>query len=157
MNINLRKNFFFIILLLAIIVVALISYNRFMVERDYIASYEGFCDPYEESCFWICEDDDCNEIFYYTIVEKHASGLYDQCGLDVSVCDDASICFPEDRHCSITYCDPELDGDSCEHLSRGLAPAVEVIEGEEVMEEVGNEGPDLPETLEINNTPDPKE
>jgi hypothetical protein len=73
--------------------------------------YEGYCDPYEDSCFIYCEDDFCDEPFYYTKVIKHALDVHKQCGKYVTDCDSASVCLPGDRDCSVTYCDFETEDD----------------------------------------------
>lgn len=115
----LRDNFFSYILLGLIVVVALVSYVRFMVLGDYIVAYEGDCDPYTESCFIGCEDDECTEEYYYSSVQKYAPNLEAQCGTDITNCDAAYECLSEDgSHCEIMYCDPATDGgDACEMLT----------------------------------------
>ena len=83
------------------------AYVRFMVLHDYIVTYEGQCDPQTESCFIGCEDEECKQTFYFTIVEKYAANLYEQCGNDISDCELANVCLPgEEESCSITYCTP---------------------------------------------------
>jgi len=89
------------------------------VLNDYVVAYEGNCDPYTESCFIGCEDDECTEEYYYSMVQKYAPNVKAQCGVDITDCDAAYECLSEDGdQCEITYCDPVIDGeDSCEMLA----------------------------------------
>jgi len=81
-------------------------------------SYEGECDPKMELCFIGCENDECTKEYYYTMVQKYAPDVYAQCGEDITDCVEASVCLPSDRECSITYCDPKVDGENaCEDIS----------------------------------------
>lgn len=109
-----RKHFFLYILALSIIVIGVFSYFRFIVNNDYIVEYEGACDPTMEKCFVGCEDDSCTKEYYYSSVQKYVPDLYRECGKDITDCEAASICLPEDLKCSVTYCDSEADGnDAC--------------------------------------------
>ncbi len=109
----LHKHFFFFVLALFIVIVGIISYYRFMVRQDYVVSYQGVCDPVKEKCFINCEDDACIKMDYYSNVLKYAPDLYAECGKDITNCEVASVCLPNDHKCSITYCDPQIDGDIC--------------------------------------------
>lgn len=115
--IHFREHFFFYILLLLVIIIGIVSYYRFVINYDYIVSYEGVCEPSTESCFIGCEDDSCTEEYYYSKVQKYAPDLYNECGLDITDCEEANICLPNDRECSVTYCDTEIDGKDCETLT----------------------------------------
>ncbi|MBU1755080.1 hypothetical protein KKH81_02255, partial [Patescibacteria group bacterium] len=84
-------------------------YERFLVNHDYIVEYEGECDAETESCFVGCEDDECTETYYYSLVEKYAADVRKQCGVDITDCEDANICLESDTHCSVTYCDAESE------------------------------------------------
>jgi hypothetical protein len=117
-NINFRDHIFPFILIPAITIVGVISYYRFIVNKDYIVEYEGVCDPEIQQCFVGCEDDECTEQYYYSDMHKYAPDLYAECGEDITDCETASMCLPSDRECSITYCDPMVDGvDACEDIS----------------------------------------
>ena len=109
------NNFHFYILAFLVTLFIVASYYRFVVKQDYVVGYEGACDPIVESCFIGCEDDDCTEEYYYSKMQKYAPDLYAECGESIIECELASICLPEDRNCSIIYCDAETD-DSCETL-----------------------------------------
>ena len=90
------------------------SYVRFVVAQDYIVEYEGVCDPAAQSCFVGCNDDACTDTYYYTKMQKYAVDLFAQCGKDITDCSAANVCLPQDdQNCSITYCDPQTDGDAC--------------------------------------------
>ena len=115
-NINFREYFFYYFLLIAILIVGVFSYFRFIVNNDYILYYEGECDPTVKSCFIGCEDDECTKEYFYSKVQKYAPDVIRECGGVVTDCTEANICFPTDKECSITYCDPESDGSDCSEL-----------------------------------------
>ena len=132
-----RNNFFLLTLLLVVVISLFLSYNRFIAHKDYIVRYEGFCDPAVSDCFVYCEDDECAEPFYYSWMTKYAPDLYNQCGSDITDCEAAFECFPDDRECAIVYCDLEIDGDDCENLTEEeLAELAEVEAAEEAEEEM---------------------
>lgn len=106
-------HFFFYILAIFIIITTVAAYYRFMVSYDYIVSYEGSCNPEENVCFTGCEDEECSEVYYYSFIQKYALDLYEQCGKNITDCEEANICLENDSDCSITYCDLEMDGESC--------------------------------------------
>lgn len=110
-SVNFSNCLFSGIVILAVLAVAFFSCNRFILKSDYVVSYEGVCDPSFESCFVGCEDDECTQEYYYTEVQKYAPDLYRECGKDITDCDVANICLPEDKDCSVTYCDPETNED----------------------------------------------
>lgn len=111
----LRKNYFLYTVVLLFIFMVAGSFYRFVVLQDYIVSFEGDCDPYTESCYVECEDDECTEEYYFTIIERMAYEIRDLCGSDVLECDAAYECQPDVAFCEISYCDPDEE-DSCEHL-----------------------------------------
>lgn len=114
----LKKHFFSYIVFIFVVFLITASYTRFVVENDYIVAYEGDCDPYTESCYLWCEDDECSEPFYFSVIERHAAEIYSLCGEDVTVCDDAYYCDESVEYCEIYFCDAEFDGeDSCEYLT----------------------------------------
>ena len=103
------------------------AYERFMVMRDYTVAYEGTCDPAIQSCFVGCEDDECVDEYYYTKVQKYAVDLYAQCGPDITDCDVASACLPEDgKKCTVTFCDPVVDGGECSAVVQDSVSAEEI-------------------------------
>lgn len=114
---HIRTHFFSYTIAILTILAVSASFYRFLVIKDYIVSYEGICDPYTESCFVYCEDEECVEPFYYSTIERQAAEIYERCGEDVTVCDEAYECQPDVSVCSITYCDPAQDGDLCESLT----------------------------------------
>lgn len=106
---HLRNHIFFYIIILCIVIMAFVSFSRFIINNDYFVYYEGTCDPYVNSCFEICEEDECT---YYTKVQKYASDIHNQCGVDITGCELSDMCLSSDKECSITYCDKEID-DNC--------------------------------------------
>jgi hypothetical protein len=138
-----RKNIFLLLLILLTVFVVIISYNRFIVNHDYIVYYEGECNPQSESCFIGCEDDECIEEYYYFEIEKNAHDLYEQCGNDFIDCDNAYLCLPTDQYCSVKYCDLEVDNEC-------FSSNLDLFEAElEVMDGVDTEEVDI--LLENNN------
>jgi hypothetical protein len=109
-----KENILLFVLLPLVVLTVGASYVRFMVIKDYLVAYEGVCDPVVNSCFVGCEDEECTSEYYYSSVQKYAVNLYAQCGEDITDCEAASICLAtDDQDCSVTYCDPEVDGDTC--------------------------------------------
>lgn len=120
---NIRVSVFFVILAFVITVILLMSYFRFTVQRDYLVSYERGCDPYKQSCFVGCEEDEageCSTDLYYVKVQKYAPDLYSQCGADITDCVNADQCLSTDHKCTMTYCDPKTEGNKCDSLSQSL-------------------------------------
>ncbi len=107
-----RHTFSYTVALLFFIV-GIVSYNRFIVNRDYMVAYEGECNPNTESCFVICDDDACSQKHYYSKIQKYAPILYEECGEDITDCKLANECVFGDTKCSIVYCKVEVDGDVC--------------------------------------------
>jgi len=105
------------VLVPVIIIIGTISYYRFIVNHDYIVEYEGVCDPYTEECFVGCEDEECTQEYYYSNMHKYASDLYTQCGKDITDCEAASMCLPNDQECSIIYCNENTKDNICEILT----------------------------------------
>ncbi|MFA6386287.1 MAG: hypothetical protein WCW04_00750 [Candidatus Paceibacterota bacterium] len=112
-NINFKDNLLTYILTPLIIIVSIISFYRFFINHDYLIGYEGVCDPSIKKCFVGCEDDSCTKEYYYSQVIKYAPDLKNECGEDITDCETASVCLPNNRNCSITYCDPEIDSNIC--------------------------------------------
>lgn len=107
---TLKKNYFAYLVAIMTILLASASLYRFYIQQDYLVAYEGDCDPATESCYLYCEDDECTEPFYYSVIERGAATLYDMCGPDVTECDKAYSC-EGDETCAIYFCDPEIDGE----------------------------------------------
>tara|TARA_R110000824_G_scaffold401771_1_gene615434 strand:- start:131254 stop:131649 length:396 start_codon:yes stop_codon:yes gene_type:complete len=83
------------------------SFFRFFVTADYIVEYENECTPGEKACF-IGTDEDTGDLYYYSLVRKHAVNLRNECGTDITDCELATTCNPTNTHCSITFCTPDL-------------------------------------------------
>lgn len=112
-----RKHFFSYSLVVLLILAVSASYYRFVVTKDYIVSYEGDCNPYSQNCFEFCEDEECAEPFYYSVIERNAAEISQLCGNDVTECEEAFFCPDTVSYCTITYCDPTLNVDECELLT----------------------------------------
>lgn len=119
-SINFREHIFSFILTPLVIVIGIVSYFRFVVYQDYMVGYKGACDPVEKECFVECDSDICAKENYYSEVQKYAPDLYKECGKDITGCQAANECLPEDRNCSITYCNKEIDGDVCDSFDKEL-------------------------------------
>jgi hypothetical protein len=110
------RNYFFSYTIIGFIFLAgVLSYHRFITRQDYMVSYEGICDPIVNitKCFQGCDDDACTEVHYYSKMLKYAPDLHRECGEDITDCESANLCLPGDRQCSVTYCNPEVKGDTC--------------------------------------------
>ena len=115
----LKVHLFSVLIVILLVLLAGGSYLRFIVQHDYLVSFAGECDPYTESCYEDCDDDECTQMYYYTIVERHAAELYELCGPNILECEEAYECQADVAVCSITYCDPEIDGeDTCIHVTQ---------------------------------------
>lgn len=97
-------------MILTILAVAA-CYYRFMVVHDYILYDEIECDPYTDSCFIYCEDDECTEPFYYAQMERPAINLMELCGGYDEDCDAVYACTDAEVDCTVTFCDPDIDGE----------------------------------------------
>ena len=117
-----RKNILIYTIGSLLILVALASFYRFMVQGDYIVSYEGSCDPATESCFIECEDEECSAEYYTTKVYRPRAELFEICGTHglMDGCEAADTCENASDECRVVYCDPVVDGDSCETITDNL-------------------------------------
>lgn len=106
---------FIYVLVVLIGIAGIFSYHRFMINRDYMVGYEGVCDPAVNlnKCFEGCDDDDCIQKHYYVKMVKYAPDLYNECGEDITDCESANMCLPDDRDCSVVYCDSEVEQANC--------------------------------------------
>jgi len=118
-----RKHFLFYSLALLISIVGSLLFNRFIINHDYIVGYEGLCDPSVKICFIGCDSEECLQKNYYVKMEKSAVSLYQECGEDITNCEEANQCLPGEEKCVSTYCDPDIDGDSCSKLPENTAVA----------------------------------
>ncbi len=103
----LSNDLFFLVLFFATIGVVFMSYNRFIIRHDYVVGYEGVCDPATKKCF-VGVDDTNGKEYYYSKMQKYEPDLYAECGANIVDCKEASVCLPNDRKCSITYCDEKI-------------------------------------------------
>lgn len=112
-----KKNVFIIILLPMIIALFAASYIRFMVLHDYMIEYHIECNPQISSCFISCDNDDCSEKSYYAKIKKYAPNIFAQCGKDITNCDNAKVCLPEnDNNCSTLFCNTTISNEECSIL-----------------------------------------
>lgn len=120
--------------------------------RDYMVTYEIDCDPATNSCYEYCEDEMCEEPYYYAYMEKYAATVREQCGPDVTDCESANTCLPEDGdQCTITYCDP-----ASEECAEPIIMQTEEEGGEELeTEEIDAEEIKILESIEISTHNEP--
>jgi hypothetical protein len=112
-----EKILIFVVVLL-LVLTAGASFYRFAIQKDYVVSYEGDCNPETESCYVDCEDDECTSEYYFTVIERMAWEIYELCGPDVSECDEAYECQSNVDYCEITYCDSEIeDVGTCDDIN----------------------------------------
>ncbi len=106
-----RRHFLLYAVLLLIVLAAGYSYYRFMVADDYVVEYEVDCDPATQACFTGCDDDECTSTYAYALMQKRAPDIERECGVDITDCEAAQSCLEGDTGCSVSYCDPESDGE----------------------------------------------
>lgn len=111
-----KKHFLKFTLVPLFILSILACYFRFVVHKDYLITFESDCDPYLEKCFVGCEDEECNEEYFYTLMTREATEVEDLCGVDITECDEVYSC-PLNREvfCQVEYCS-DITGE-CENLS----------------------------------------
>lgn len=106
------------------------SYYRFVVKHDYVVSFHAVCDPYTQSCFVDCGDEEvagaCDHPSYYLKVTRHAAALLHTCGdKKVSQCESAAVCGLDEVPCDMRYCET---GEDCETLTSTDQPASSEVE-----------------------------
>lgn len=110
---KIKQNYFAYLVSCMTLLFVCASFYRFYIQQNYLVAYEGECDPTTESCYKYCEDNECTEPFFYSVIERNASITYEMCGPDVTTCDKAYNC-DNDSTCTIYFCDAEIDGiDAC--------------------------------------------
>jgi hypothetical protein len=111
------KNYLLVYTITPLLVLTLsASYYRFLISEEYTLAYEGNCDPYTQTCFVGCNDEDCTDIYYYSYIARSAATLSSVCGDSIESCVNAHFCTPGEQNCTVTFCDPRA-GDVCEELS----------------------------------------
>jgi hypothetical protein len=95
-----------------------------MVTKDFLVSYEAFCDPITtENCYvssYYDESCDCEVIYEYKYIEKKANHYKEQmtlCGSDTQLdpmeCEAVNFCADYEADCTVTYCDTTEDPSLC--------------------------------------------
>lgn len=116
---NIKSNIFFYLILLLSVLAFSAGYVRFVILHDYMVGYEGECDPATAVCFIGCENDECTTNYFYTKMQKYEPRLFEQCGDDITDCEEANYCLSDnDEKCLTTYCNPEVDIDICEKFTK---------------------------------------
>jgi hypothetical protein len=105
----LRKNFLLITLIPLVVLAGSSTFYRFYVMADYTVQYQADCNPETESCFTGCEDDTCTKTYPYSLMYKKAATLKASCGLDITNCEEAYKCLPEEADCEKVFCSPDVD------------------------------------------------
>ena len=113
-----KRNILLLVIIGLLCLTTAASYYRFIVTNDYLVSYEGSCDPENDSCFVDCEDDECTTEYYYTIVQRSATNIKALCGKDITDCEAAHTCSLNEQDCNVSYCDPEEDTDACDDINQ---------------------------------------
>ena len=84
-----KSRILFLIIFLAILTSVGLSFDKYMVKRDYLMQIQADCDPAMEECFVVecspeddseCPADEAERISYYKLIMKKAMGLL-FCGL----------------------------------------------------------------------------
>lgn len=104
-----RKSKLLLFFIVALILYAIASsYNRFIINKDYLIEYEAPCNSEVENCFKLaCEDTEECAPETYKIVIKKASDLRTQCGETVIGCKLSEVCLENDVDCQIIYCNSD--------------------------------------------------
>jgi len=111
------QNHILVYVLLPLLVLTIgATFYRAVILHDYNVSYEGSCDSVVESCFVGCEDDECTQEYFYTIIKRYAPNLIANCGDNMGNCEAANICPLDETDCEITFCDPNLDIRMCDTI-----------------------------------------
>lgn len=114
------KHFFSIIICILLLLLLCASFYRFVLLEDYLVSYEIACDPSTESCFIGCEDESCDDIYYYSIMERQAAEINALCGPNILECEAAQLCQENVEYCDIRYCDATTGDEECSDLNNTL-------------------------------------
>lgn len=102
------KKYILLYTILPLLFVATISLAyRFFILHDYEVSYEIECEPSTNSCYVGCEDEECLDNYFYSLVNRRSSVLYEICGKDIIDCDGANYCVPGEKECQVNYCPVE--------------------------------------------------
>lgn len=141
-----KSRVLFGVLLVAIGVSTWLTYDRYMVKRDYIVLAQGTCDPAEERCFvttcdpelQVCLTEEGGETVYYKLLYKKAYNFPD-CQLGSEECPPLR-CEEGEEDCTEELC-VEDDPDETYTCND---PATYVPE-EEMTEEEGAEGEEAAE------------
>lgn len=104
----LQKNFFAISILLLVAFTAIFSFNRFILQADYVVEYKVSCDPTINSCFVGCNDELCADQYTYAKVSRQATNIKKLCGKDITDCEAAQYCEQGENSCEVKYCEGEL-------------------------------------------------
>lgn len=108
----LKKHFFVIIIVLLTMLAIGGSYVKFVVTHDYIIYDEIECDPYTASCFLYCEDDACEEPFYYAELTRRADFYVEYCkDLDYFDCEASYGCMDGELNCQVNFCEDSADNE----------------------------------------------
>lgn len=102
-----KSKIFFSIFFLVIFLVAVISFYKFYILKDYYITSEAVCDPARENCFIYecnpsggdCSEDPNERVSYYKLIEKRASAL--------------PLCDPNDSACPSITC---RAGEDCREI-----------------------------------------
>jgi len=81
------------------------SFYRYMILEDFFVTYEIACNPQTASCFIGCEDDECTEEYYFSLVTRHTNDISLLCGEDITDCEAALSCGVNEATCQVIYCD----------------------------------------------------
>ncbi|NCU41108.1 MAG: hypothetical protein EOM19_00055 [Candidatus Moranbacteria bacterium] len=117
-----KKSKIFLIVIISFLILSIgITFQRYVVFRDYFVQMSVHCNPFQESCFvYTCDEDsqECLEngegnVWYYKLLTKKAYTLPD-CNKEESVCRNLS-CEEGEKNCVEIECNPSEveEGISC--------------------------------------------
>lgn len=106
----LKKHYFVITIVSLTLLAVGASYMKFVVTHDYIIYDEIECDPYAASCYLYCEDEACEEPFYYAELTRRADIYVEYCqNLDYFDCDASYGCIEGELDCQVNFCESSAD------------------------------------------------
>lgn len=117
-----KSKFFSFGFILLIIGSVVVTYYRYIVQRDYVIEARVGCDPHKETCFvHICDSttgEECTgdpekDTSYYKLIRRNAKNI-PICDPKIEGCN-ALVCPNGEEDCAFTLCDPTKtgEGDRC--------------------------------------------
>lgn len=95
--------------IILIVISLLMSYNKFIIRKDFVVYNQIPCDPERESCFIERADEGSNEEDYYYKAFYRKAANIPLCDPEKDPKCEAYICPKDEEGCAVELCDPETD------------------------------------------------